>query len=89
MAIFICDGNNCSKTKYTTSEQVIEGYDIEHILDQDNMDKQLKRGNNVYLIIDPYDSEMGAGEEGAKDRMCWYKTEEEANDDYWQLMDNI
>jgi hypothetical protein len=89
MAIFICSGSKTKRTSLTSSEELIKKYDLEEIIDQEGMDKCLSRGIDVYCYIDTLHAGLSAGEEGAKDRMCWAKTEEEANDSYYQGMEDV
>lgn len=53
------------------------------------VNKQLNKGNNVYFMVNPYVSVMKCGEEGALDELIWDTNQDDLNDLYNQLAEEV
>ena len=71
-------------TKHKDEVSNWEGFNSNSIEDLEKFDKKIKRGDNVYCWVEPYVPGYSDG-----DCIFWFDNPTEAEDSYYQWVDNI
>lgn len=88
MAIYInYKGRSYRKTSLLTAAQVATKMKGE-VIDGQEMESYVSKGNDVFCYIDPYYTQMSSGEEPLI-YIRWAKTKEDAENDYYQSIEEI
>lgn len=56
--IFVLKNGKFKQTHYTSTQKLIEVFNLDELVESDKMEKQLAKGNHVYCWICPYKTQI-------------------------------
>lgn len=72
--------------QFNSLENLKKTLNVTEVTDEPGLEKELSRGNRVYVYVDPYDVEMSSGEDRV---LMWHTDEKKATEAYYLSLDEI
>ncbi len=87
--VHVYSGSKWTEKKFDNLQQLLNRLDVDGVVDEDEFVRLFERGDTLYIFTQKEAPDTYAEDEVLKNELFWSKSQKEAEDRYWTMIDEI